>query len=73
MPALCVCAHAPADEQLAGVLACIAAVEGTRGPAADGCSWMRLNSDGTQGRACKALPDVHRLYYAAHRGLHARR
>ncbi|KAL4458332.1 hypothetical protein ABPG75_013197 [Micractinium tetrahymenae] len=61
------------DEQLAGVLSCKAAVEGSGGPAAAGCSWMRLNPDGTQGPAHKPLPDLHRLYYAAHRGLHARR
>ncbi|KAL4418872.1 hypothetical protein ABPG77_002628 [Micractinium sp. CCAP 211/92] len=61
------------DEQLEGVLSCILAVEGASDPAADGCSWMRLNGDGTQGPAHKPLPDKHRLYYAAHRGLHARR
>ncbi len=55
------------------MLSCILAVEGASDRAADGCAWMQLNVDGTQGPAHKPLPDKHRLYYAAHRGLHARR
>ena len=36
------------------------------------CAWMRPKVAPGSGKA-KPVPDLHRLYYAAHRGLHARK
>lgn len=58
----------PADEQLGMVLACAAAAEGRGGPDAQPCQWMQPALT-----AAKPLENLHRLYYAAHRALHARK
>lgn len=43
-------------------------VEGRSGAAAAACEWMRPALKGDKG-----VDNLHRLYYAAHRGLHARK
>ena len=37
-----------------------------------GCGWMRPKVAAGSAKD-KPVPDLHRLYYAAHRGLHARK
>lgn len=61
------CHYRTADEQLAGVLSCVALFEGGEGHAAARCAWLK-----------PALKDgepvgIHRMYYAAARGLDARK
>ena len=65
----------PADEQLESALSCMAAVERQTGPAAAGCSWMKLKeaADNETAAGNETVADLHRLYYAAHRGLHSRK
>ncbi|EFN54239.1 hypothetical protein CHLNCDRAFT_135761 [Chlorella variabilis] len=63
------------DEQLESALSCMAAVERQTGPAAAGCSWMKLKeaADNETAAGNEMVADLHRLYYAAHRGLHSRK
>ncbi len=56
-----------ADEQLAGVLSCVALLEQRDGPAAAGCAWLKPTLD------IGEPDDAHYIYYAASRALHARK
>ena len=58
---------AAADEQLAGVLSCVALLEWGDGPSAINCTWLKRALEGGE------PPDTHRMYYAASRSLHARK
>lgn len=60
-------AAAPADEQLAGALSCVALVEQGQVPAAAACAWLKPALDDGYSDG------LHRMFYAASRGLHARK
>ena len=52
----------------------MAAVEKQPGPAAQACSWIKLKKAPAPGEnQMQDVADLHRLYYAAHRGLHPRK